>query len=31
LALGDDMGATISACVRAVRTGEQLKEGETDW
>jgi hypothetical protein len=27
LELGGDVGATISACVRSVRTGERLKEG----
>jgi hypothetical protein len=27
LALGGDVGAAISACVRAVRAGERLKEG----
>jgi hypothetical protein len=28
LELGGDVGAAISACVRAVRAGKQLKEGE---
>jgi hypothetical protein len=27
LELGGDVGATILACVRAVRAGERLKEG----
>jgi hypothetical protein len=28
LELGGDVDAAISACVRAVRAGERLKEGE---
>ena len=29
--LGGDVGAAISACVRAVREGERLKEEGRDW
>jgi hypothetical protein len=31
LELGGDVGVAISACVRAVRVGERLKEGGKDW
>jgi hypothetical protein len=31
LELGGDVGAAISACVRAVRAGERLKEEGRDW
>jgi hypothetical protein len=31
LELGGDVGTVISACVRAVRAGERLKDGGRDW